>query len=404
MRNANRWIAGVVSGLLVAGSALAQDWPQWRGVNRDDKVADFKAPATWPKELTQKWKVTVGTGDSTPALVGDKLYVFARQGGDEVIMCLSAADGKEVWKEKYPAPTVGGPAAGHGGPRSSPAVAGGKVVTLGVAGSLRCWDATSGKLIWKNEDYKAYPQFFTALSPIIVDGLAIAHLGGGANAAVVGIDLASGDVKWKWTGEPPTYSSPILMMLDGTKQILEMTNKSIVGIAVADGKLLWQAPAPTQGRAYNAATPIVDGQTIYLTGSGRGTKAVKLEKQGDTFAPKELWTNPTGTQFNTPVLQNGLLFGISDKGNLFCIDAQDGKTAWSQPDNLGNFGSTVAAGSAIVALSAKGDMIVCKPEKTYGELAKYKVSDKGNTYAHPILSGNRIFVKDQDSLILWTLE
>ena len=146
MRNASR-LVGVMVGCVVLLSALgvfAQDWPQWRGPNRDGKVTGFTAPQTWPKALTQKWKMTVGAGDATPALVGDRLYVFTRQGDDEVTLCLSAADGKELWRDKYAAQAVTGAAARHPGPRSSPTVADGKVVTLGVGGVLSCLDAASG--------------------------------------------------------------------------------------------------------------------------------------------------------------------------------------------------------------------------------------------------------------------
>jgi outer membrane protein assembly factor BamB len=99
MRNTNRCRAraAVCAVVVCAGSALAQDWPQWRGPNRDGKASGFSAPEKWPQQLAQKWKTTVGMGDSTPALVGDKLYVFSRQGDEEVISCLNAADGKEAW-------------------------------------------------------------------------------------------------------------------------------------------------------------------------------------------------------------------------------------------------------------------------------------------------------------------
>src|SRR5690242_15718395 len=115
--------------LLGAGGAGAQDRPQWRGPNRDAKATGFEAPKTWPKELTQKWKVTVGDGVASPALVGDKVYVFTREGGDEVVRCVGAADGKDVWKEKYESPAFEGraPDSRFQGPRSSPAVADGKV-------------------------------------------------------------------------------------------------------------------------------------------------------------------------------------------------------------------------------------------------------------------------------------
>ena len=114
------------------GSVHAQDWPQWRGPNRDGKVTGFVAPANWPKELIKKWSVKVGDGVATPALVGDKLYVFARQEGKEFVKCLSAADGKEIWSDGYEAAGASGPARGFAGPCASPAVADGCVVALGA--------------------------------------------------------------------------------------------------------------------------------------------------------------------------------------------------------------------------------------------------------------------------------
>src|SRR6266850_306930 len=140
-------IVGSVA-VLIATCALAQDWPQWRGANRDAKAADFKAPKTWPKELTQKWKITVGEGVATPALVGDRLYVFARQDGNEITRCIEASTGKELWQEKYESLGATGPAAQHSGPRSSPTVANGKVVTLGVRGMISCLAAVTGKKLW----------------------------------------------------------------------------------------------------------------------------------------------------------------------------------------------------------------------------------------------------------------
>ncbi len=121
---------GVCLTLLFADRALA-DWSQWRGPDRAGSAADFEVPATWPKELKQQWKVTVGDGVATPALVGGKLYVFTRENDQEVVRCLDAASGQEVWQDKYGAEAVTGPASRFGGPRSSPTVAAGKVVTLG---------------------------------------------------------------------------------------------------------------------------------------------------------------------------------------------------------------------------------------------------------------------------------
>ncbi len=409
MKNTNQSSAMLVGCVILisAGFVLAQDWPQWRGANRDGKVSGFKAPRKWPKELTEKWKTTVGSGDATPALVGDRLYVFTRQGAEEVTLCLNAGNGKEIWRDKYAAQAVTGAASRHPGPRSSPAVADGKVVTLGVGGVVSCLNAADGKVVWRKDPFpKVVPRFFTSMSPIIVDGMAIAHLGGAGNGAIIAYDLATGDEKWRWGEEGPDYGSPALLIVEGTKQIVTPTEKSIVGIRVADGKLLWQLPFAPQRRAYNAATPIVDGQTVIITGAGRGTKALKIEKQGDGFAAKELWSNAElAVQFNTPVLGDGLLFGLSNRGNLFCINAQTGKTAWTDTAAHGRgFGAIVDTGSCLLALPSTSELIAFKPDgKEYVELAKIKVSETP-TYAHPVIAGNRVFIKDKETVTMWTIE
>ena len=408
MMKANRSIGAMVTVLILVSvtSAFAQDWPQWRGPNRDGKATGFTAPQTWPKELTQNWKVTVGTGDATPALVGDKLYVFARQGDDEVTLCLDAASGKELWQNKYATKPVAGPASRHPGPRSSPTVAEGKVVTLGVNGVLSCLDAATGKELWRKDEFPdVVPQFFTAMSPIIESGMCIAHLGGKGNGAIIAFDLATGEQKWKWAGDAPAYASPVLMTVDGTKQIVQQTEKTLVGVALADGKLLWQIANPAQGRFYNSATPIVDGQTVIYTGQGQGTKAVKIEKQNTGFAAKELWSNTElGTGFDTPVLKDGFLYGLSDRGSFFCLNAQTGQTAWTDSaTRKENFGAIVDAGSVIFGLPSDSQLVVFKPsEKEYSEVARFKVADTP-TYAHPVISGNRVFVRDQENVALLTI-
>ncbi len=425
MRIVHLIVAWVI--VLGIGSAQAQDWPQWRGPNRDGKVTGFTAPKSWPKDLKKTWTVTVGDGVATPALVGDKLYVFSREGGDEVIRCLNAADGKEVWKEKYASAGFQGIDASFQGPRSSPAVADGKVVTLGAQGILSCFDAAKGTRLWQKHDIKEVPGFHVSSSPIIVNGLAIAQLGGGgrggrggapgggkpggSGGAIVAYDLTTGDQKWKWTGGSPAYGSPSLLTLGDTKAILAETAGTAVAVNVADGKLLWEIPFTSQ---YNGASPVVDGQTVILTSAGAGTKALKLTKDGDKADAKELWNRPAATQFNTPVLKDGLLFGISSSNSLFCVKADTGETAWKTSLGGGGggggmmgryvYGTVVDAGSVLFALNPSGQLLVFEPTaKEFKQLAKYSVA-KGDTYAYPVVSGNRIFVKDKNAVTLWTIE
>jgi len=401
---------GIVVGCLalIGGSDLfGQDWPQWRGPERDAKAAGFKVPQTWPKTLTQKWKVPVGNGVASPALVGDKLYVFGRRDKDEVACCLDANTGKEIWADKYPAQAATGPASRFPGPRSSPTVADGKVITLGVRGTLSCYDAATGKVLWRKTDSAStLPRFFTSCSPIVVDGLCIVQLGGESKGDIVAYDLTSGDQKWYWAGVGTAYSSPDLLTMDGVKMIVALTAKNLVGVGASDGKLLWQTPFAVKGQGYNAATPVVAQQTVYISGSFRGIKAYKIEKEADKYTAKELWSSPEhSVQFVTPVLDNGLLFGISSRNFLFCANAANGKVTWTERVRGDRgYGSVVDLGSVLRALTTSGQLTVFEPNaKQFKQIASYKVAEDG-TYAYPVASGNRLYIKDFDSVILWTVD
>jgi outer membrane protein assembly factor BamB len=398
-------LAGIF--LSVSGvTCFAQDWPQWRGTNRDGKVTGFKAPAQWPQQLKQDWKVTVGFADATPALANNKIYVFTRLGENEVLQCLDAATGKQLWQsDGYPATVIIGPAASHPGPRSSPTVADGKVITVGVGGDVACFEIATGKLLWRNEEFKgAVPRFFTGTSPVVASGMCIAHLGGPSDGQFVAFDMATGKIKWKTAGEGPTYASPALLTVDGSKQVVFQTLTKLISLNITDGVQLWEYPTPAgQGRTEAAASPVVDQQKIYFTGNLNGVNAIEIKKQGAGYVVNKLWTNPDFcTKYNTPVLKDGFLYGFSNQSRLFCINAVNGQTAWSDDKPNKEFGSIIDAGSVLVALSSISNMVILKPDgKAYSQIALIKVSDNA-VYAHPILSGNRIYIKDNESLIAYT--
>ena len=195
------------------------------------------------------------------------------------------------------------------------------------------------------------------------------------------------------------------MSVGGTKQIVVQTEKNIIGVAAVDGRLLWQVPTPNATRFFSCATPIIDGDKVFYTGQGQGTKAIKIEKEGDSFAVKTLWSNDElGTTFNTPVLKDGLLFGISKRSNFFCINAQTGQTAWVGTTKLDRFGSILDVGSALLGLSPNSELIVFEPSsKAYTELAKIKVAET-STLAHPVVAEDRIYIKDKETLAMWVIE
>jgi outer membrane protein assembly factor BamB len=399
----NRMIAFCLM-LLIGNCVAAQDWPQWRGPNRDNKVVGFAAPKEWPKELTKKWKVSVGLGEASPLLVGDKVYVFARQGGDEVTLCLDAASGNEIWKDKYKADAVKGPASGYPGPRSTPAVGEGKVCTLGVGGVVSCVDASNGKMVWRKDTKK--PQFYTSTSPIIVDGKCVVF-----GEALTAFDLNSGAVKWTGPGGAP-YGSPVLMTVDGVKMVVTPTgSNNLVGVNLADGKELWQAKYGGVGYVGNYSTPLIDGPTVFYTagvkgGKGGNTVALKIEKKGDAFTATEIWKkNFAAAGYHTPLFKDGLLFGVSGGKTFFCVDAKTGDELWKDKTTRGECGSILDTGPVLLSLTSDSKLVAFKASnKEYMEVAKYTVSDSP-TWAVPIIAGNRVFVKDKGgSLTLWTIE
>ena len=391
--------------LIISSNAFSQDWPQFRGKSRDSRVTGFKAPRAWPGELVQVWKINVGFGDATPVLSGNMIYLATRQGGDETILCLDASTGKELWRNSYPVPSVTGPSTSHPGPRSTPALSDGKIVTFGVSGILSCLDASTGKVVWRRENpANEVPQFFTGMSPLIVDGICIAHLGTQNKGEVVALDLATGTERWKWTGDGPSYASPSLMIIDGRKHIIVQTEKNLISLNLTDGKLLWQVATPVQQRFYNCPSPYVNGRIVYYTGQGTGVKAIEVVRDGEKYVTKELWNNTeAGAKWNTPVLIDGFLYGFSDQKRIYCLDALSGKTAWIDNAVNGDFATILDCGGIIMGLPSTANLLVFKPDsKQYTEIARYKVSETP-IYAFPVIAGNMIYIKDAESLILYKL-
>lgn len=390
--------------MISAVNAFSQDWSQFRGPGRDSKVTGFKAPAKWPAELTLKWKITVGTGDATPVLAGKNIFLHTRQGAEETVLCLDAATGKQIWRYSYAAPAVTGPASSHPGPRSTPVIGEGKIVTFGVSGITSCLDLTSGKLLWKKDENQGVPQFSTGMSPIIYKGSVILQTGGKDNGQVVAYDLNTGAEKWKYTSEGPAYASPSMMTIDKILQVVLFTEKSLISLDPSNGKFLWKIETPPMQRFYVSVSPYIDGNKIYYTGLGAGSKAVEISRQGDTYVSKELWSNPeVGAKWTTPILKDGYLYGFTDQRRIYCINAANGQTAWIDNATNSDFSTILDCGSVIIGFPSTGSLIVFKPDpKAYSEIVKYKVAETA-VYAFPVITGNNIYVKDAESLMLYSI-
>ena len=405
-----RWLIALP--VLLVAAPLAADWPQWRGANRDGVTLDFTVPKTWPATLKETWKVTVGEGHSSPVTSEGRIYVLARQGEDEVVLCLDPSKGKELWRTSYPAAYTMNPAAtGHGkGPKSTPVVSGGKLFTFGINGVLSCFDAKSGKLNWRKEFSKQYPNtsplYGTAMSPIVANGLCIVHVGGHDKGALTAFDVETGAVKWANAEDGPAYSSPVLATLAGEAQLVTYTQSNVVGISAATGKLLWKM-ANKVPYDVNSVSPVVYKDLVIFSIHEKGVGAVRLSRQGDHLVPQEMWRNAAYESFmNTPVLAGNRLAGFSykKKGQFFCLVADTGKMLWESAGRMGENAAILNAGDLFFFLTDEAKLFVLKSDATsFAPVKEYQVASSP-TWAHPVLLRNYILVKDKTSLAALAFE
>lgn len=394
-------------------SAETLSWPQWRGPNRDGNVGGVAAPRVWPKTLKEEWKVTVGVGHSSPVVSEGKAFVFARQGEEEVLLCLDPATGKEVWRSANPVAYEMNPAArGHGkGTKSTPVVSGGRVFTLGISGVLSAHDAATGKVVWRKNFAGQYPNtsplYGTAMSPLVEGGLLIAHVGGHDKGALTAFEPATGKVKWSFEPDGPAYSSPVVFKAGGERQIVTFTQKELVAVSASNGALRWKLPAKSSYDT-NSVTPFIYKDTIIFSLEEQGILAVRPVKEGAGFAAREVWRNgETELYMNSPVAHGNLLFGMSvrKKGQFFCLDADTGKTLWLGPGRAGENAAMLNLGGTLLLLTNDAQLIVLPASaKEYAPAAQYTVANSP-TWAHPVVAGpTRILVKDETTLASLSIE
>ena len=397
----------IAAPVALLGQGAGPDWPQFRGPNRDGVVASFVEPKTWPDRLTQRWKVDVGEGHATPVLVGGRIYTFTRQGANEVMQALDAATGKTVWQTRYAAPVTVNPAAkAHGpGPKATPTFANGRLYTLGMGGIVTAFDAASGKQLWQKPAGKVLPLYGTSASPLVDRGLVIVNVGGHDQGALTAFDANTGDAKWSWTGDGPSYASPLAADVDGVRQIITLTQDNVVGVSAADGRLLWRRPYKTE-YTQNIINPMLVGNTLIVAGYQNPTTALRLIRKGDQWTTENAWENPgVSLYMSNGVMVGDTLFGLShrNRGQYFLLDAKSGKTVWTGMPRQAENAAIVRAGNVIFSLEDDAELVIGRVNAgAFQELKRYTVAN-GATWAQPIVSGNRVFIKDVTSLAMWTV-
>lgn len=399
-----------IAAVVALASDAPGDWTQWRGPARDGVGSLAPAP-TWPAELPRLWRLAVGAGQSSPVVEADTAYVFTREGDSEVARAVDLGTGRERWRRAYPAPhrVYPGAASFGAGPKSTPALYGGRLFTLGIGGVLSAFDAGDGRILWQKDfagRFKAAaPPFGTSMSPLIAGGRLIVHAGGHDGGALIAFDPATGAESWVHEGEGPSYSSPILANLGGQEQIVIQVHRRIVGVDPATGRVLWGLPFVTPCDQ-NIVTPLQAGDRIVASSQDTGTQGILVERKGPDWTAAVAWhTNDVSMYMSSPVLVGGRVVGLSHRrrGQYFSLDPRTGAVAWTSEPGRGENAAFLVAGSSLLVLEGDGTLVVAPADgATVTPSRRYRISD-GGTYAHPVPSRRGLLIKDQDGLSLFAL-
>ena len=393
---------------VVPPQVVAQDWPQWRGPNRDGSVSDFDVPAAWPAGLSEQWKVNVGFGYGSPVLIGDRIYLFTRQGADEVMLALDAGSGATLWRTSYPAPfEMMAATRNHGpGPKSTPTYADGRLFTLGISGIVTAFDADTGRQLWQVPGGPVEPLYHTAMSPFVEGDLMILHVGGDNAGALTAFDVVTGDVRWSWNGDGPAYGSPIVAELAGRRQVITFTQENFVGVSIETGDLLWRRPFTTPSTT-TSQTPHVYQNDVIEAGRDNGITRFRVVREGNAWRTENVWhTDAVSLHMTNGVIVDGVLYGLShlNSGQYFGLDLDTGDVLWTSPPRQADNAAMVYSGSTIFSLEADAELVVLPSTRDGFEPVQRYVVANSPTWAQPTLAGNRLFVKDVDSLTLWTVD
>lgn len=403
------WGSVVVALVVGIGSSVVgtqdrpTDYPQWRGQARDGSASAFVAPARWPDTLTRRWAVDVGEGYATPLVIGETVYTFTRQDGREVATALDAATGTVVWDTAYPAPydMFSGTAMHGEGPKATPLFHDGKLYTHGITGAVTAFDETTGEVVWQIPAPDGQPLFGTAVSPVTDGDRIILHPG---YAPLTAFDAQTGEVAWI-SGDQGVWASPFITELEGVRQVVSVAYQVVEGIDLSDGALLWEYPIDPQ--KVHAVTPLVYDGMIIISGQDAGVKAIRPHQRDGDWDVELVWETPdVAMELSNPILIDHALFGLSHRssGQYFMMDARNGEVDWRGDPRAAENTAVVKAGDLLFLLNDDAELTIGRlGQRGLEPIRTYTVADSA-TWAQPVISGNRLFVKDVATLALWSID
>jgi len=396
---------------LLAGEG---DWPQWRGANRDDISKETGLLKEWPAGGPHlAWQAHgLGKGYSTVSLMGDRVFTLGDNDTDSQVIALSRKDGKLLWNSKLG--KTG--AVGWGdfeGTRSTPATDGQLVFAVGQWGELICVQAADGKEVWRKDLMKDFgaprPEWGFAESPLL-DGDKVAITPGGSQGAIVALNKKTGALLWRTTNfrDAAHYSSIITAQIGGVPQYVQLTDQHVVGVAPADGRVLWTVLR--RGSTAVIPTPVSSDNLVYVTsGYGIGCNLFRISGQSGTFSAQQVYANKVMVNHHGGVVRVGdYIYGHSDGKGWTCQEFKTGKEIWQEKAQLGKGSIAYADGHLYLRQEdGKGTVALIEASPTgYKEHGRFDPpgrSDK-NSWSHPVVAGGKLYLRDQETLLCYDLK
>jgi len=422
MTNKNRFL-GFAAVVVISStmSLKAQDWAQWRGENRHGivKVPNFNLD--WSeKKPTLLWTFRqAGEGFSAPAIVGTTLYCQGSADGGDFVFALDTKSGDLKWKQNLGTEYV--QSDGHGnGPRGSITVDGDKLYLIRGGGQIHCLSATDGGILWQKDfktdlDGKLQRHWGYSESPL-VDGNHVICSPGGSQGTMAALDKNTGTIVWRsreWTDEA-SYSSPIVVEVDGIRQYIQQSANWVAGVSAKDGKLLWRAPlSSARGQIPIIPTPLYHDNTIYITTMYIGCKLIRLIRSGDTFKTEIVYDNRNMLNHHGGVvLLNGRIYGFTEGMGFTCQNLSTGNIIWRESINEIIKGAVLAVNDRLLLLNERNGLlavVAASPDgwKEFGRMEipeRSQISTTHNmVWTHPVIANDKLYVRDHDLLFCFDL-
>ena len=391
------------------------DWPQWRGPNRDGKSPAAGLIGQWPSDGPKLlWNITgLGQGYSTPAVVGDVVYVLGTRGDDELVFALSASDGSEKWSAMIGTKSEGG---GFKGPKGTPTVDGEMLYAIGSDGSLACVDRHSGDLVWKKNlrsDFGGQIGSWDYAESPLIDGEKLICTPGGAASTLVALRKSNGSLIWKSPVGQFTsndfaragYASTISATIAGMPQYVAFLHGGVVGVSAKDGTPLWHYDSPANGTA-NCSTPVVSGDSVFAASAyGTGGGRAQIARRGRSWNVDEAYfVKKMENHHGGFVLHDGYIYGTNNSV-LMCLDFNTGQIKWQ--DRCVGKGSVTMADGHLYVRGESGDVaLVVADPNTCQEVGRFKQTDRSNknAWAHPVVAAGKLYLHDQDRMLVYALK